>query len=159
VNLLVCVLLLLLNLLCSGFGELTGVDNTTSNVQHESATPSIDEINIFPFDSGVSGNEKVDYPVVNKCCPFLTRYENGVCIKLHNNSDASSGEEDEFRPSGPIITLTKDSEGLNMTDIYGEPVNFRYTTLLIIFSVLITKFPFSISTFPQSIFIICVCPS
>jgi hypothetical protein len=101
---------------------------TVAGKQDVTETSNRDKIEIE--SDVVSGliADKISYPIVNICCPLNKRYEDGKCVKRDNGQvDTSSREDVEEGPvSKSIITLNEGLEGLNMTDIYGDPVNFRY---------------------------------
>lgn len=73
---------------------------------------------------------ELDYPIVNKCCPFNWSYEDGKCVKsdVGGGNDSSIETETEtpvLDAPKTIVTLAKDFHTFNMTEGLGDPVVFR----------------------------------
>lgn len=100
------------------------IETTKSeNPQSNNNSSSEELLDYFSSNKGVVTGQRLEdelYPTVNKCCPFHWRYENGKCVEVDTNSTGTT------EAPKTIVTLAKDFQGFNMTDILGDPIVFRY---------------------------------
>lgn len=86
--------------------------------------------NIYPGQSVQSVLRSFDgssqqYPTVNKCCPFFSRYEAGECVQAQNFSSSMVKMKNEpfwEAPKAMVTLLGKDLDGM---EISNDTVVFR----------------------------------